>query len=266
MPGGRDRVIVLAACVLFGLAGRPLPAQERDAQRAKAAERSLAPVLEEFDGVHPNGKWEIHQYEGTFEYHVRPDALVMIDQRNANQHLTRAGFEIDPRRRYAVEARFTIHDRTVKRAPNSFCLNFQVAGPADSFESLSCWSMNVDVAPGEGAGGVMKHMGFVGGRFRQIGQRTVAWARTGVEYLLRVEVNTNKSGDFRPKMLTITVLEGDHERERFEVDYTPFPYQPDLSKPVRVGVNTHGADWTMRSFKVFAEPSTTRTSTAGRES
>ena len=75
----------------------------------------------------------------------------------------------------------------------------------------------------------------------------------GVEYLLRVEVNTDKQGQFKPKTLTVTVMEGDHERERFEVDYSPFPYQPDPGRPVRIGANTHGADWTMRNLKVYAE-------------
>ena len=115
------------------------------------------------------------------------------------------------------------------------------------------------VAP-SGSGGVMKHMGFVDGRFRQIGQRKVAWASVGVEYLLRVDVNTDKHGQFKFKTLTVTVTEGDTQRERFEVDYSPFPYQPDFSKPVRIGVNTHGADWTMRSLKVYAdkEPNPTK--------
>jgi hypothetical protein len=53
--------------------------------------------------------------------------------------------------------------------------------------------------------------------------------------------------------LTVTVTEGDRQRERFEVDYSPFPYQADPHKPVRIGVNTHGADWTMRNLKVYAE-------------
>lgn len=101
----------------------------------------------------------------------------------------------------------------------------------------------------------MKHMGFVDGRFRQIGQRKVAWATPGVEYPLRVDVNLDQSGRFQPDLLTVTVMEGDQTRERFEVDYSSFPYQPDRAKPVRVGVNTHGADWTMRDFKVYAEAS-----------
>lgn len=256
MPSLRRLATAFAVFVTFVSWGiRREPTLAAAAEPAKAPAVAMTPVLEEFDGTHPNGTWAIHQYQGTFEYHVKPDALVMVDQRNANQHVTRRGFQLDPKRPYAVEARFTIHERTASRAPNSFCLNFHVAGPDDSFESISCWSMNVDVAAKKGAGGVMKHMGFVQGRFRQIGQRRVAWATTGVEYRLRVDVNLDRNGRFQPNLLTVTVTEGDQTRERFEVDYSSFPYQPDRSKPVRVGVNTHGADWTMRDFRVYAEAS-----------
>ena len=210
-------------------------------------------VLEEFDGVHPNGKWEIHQYPGTFEYRVRPDSLVMIDQRNANQHVTRRDLLLDPKRRYAIEASFRIHDRTIERPPNSFCVNFNVAGAEDSLDSISCWSMNVDLARAQGTGGVMKYMGFLKGRFNEIGQRKVVWSRPEVEYLMRIEVNTDLQGEFQLKTLTVTVMEGEAQRERFEVDYSSFPYQPDFTKPVRIGVNSHGADWTMRNLKVYAE-------------
>lgn len=249
----RDIAAVLAVCLFWSLSAIRPAGGETALGPAKGPAEGMVLVLEEFDGTHPNGKWEIHQYQGTFEYHVRQDALVMVDQRNANQHITRRGFQLDPQRRYAIEALFTIHERTAERGPNSFCLNFHVAGPVDALDSISCWAMNVDVAPGRDAGGVMKYMGFVEGRFRQIGQRKVDWASIGVEYLLRVEVNTDGRGQFKPKTLTVTVIEGDHERERFQVDYSPFPYQPDPDKPVRIGVNTHGADWTMRSLKVYAE-------------
>ena len=66
-------------------------------------------------------------------------------------------------------------------------------------------------------------------------------------------MNTDKQGQFKPKALTVTVIEGDQERERFEVDYSPFPCQPQPGKPVRIGANTHGADWTMRNLRVYAE-------------
>ena len=256
MPRRRSltRVVIGVLFPLSVSAAMHWSAPARAAEGADAPPARKVAVLEEFDGAHPNGKWEIHQYSGTFDYQVKPDALVMVDQQNRNQHVTRRGFCVDPKRPYTIEALFTIHERTAEQAPNSFCLNFHVAGPLDSFDSISCWAINVDVAPGKDAGGVMKHMGFQRGGFRQIGERKVAWASIGVEYLLRVDVNTDKEGRFKFKTLTATVMEGDVERERFEVDYSKFPYQPDFSRPVRVGVNTHGADWTMKNLKVFAEP------------
>jgi hypothetical protein len=35
------------------------------------------------------------------------------------------------------------------------------------------------------------------------------------------------------------------------VDYTTFPYQSDRRRAVRIGANTHGTDWTMRSLRVY---------------
>ena len=238
---------------LSGFAIRPLLAQQEAAEGASRSSGKMRVVLEEFDKVHPNGKWDAHQYAGTFEYRVRPDALVMIDRENRNQHLTRRGFQLDPKRRYAIQTLFTINEPANPPTPNSFCLNFNVAGPEDSLQSLSCWSINVDVLSSDPAKGVIKHMGFVDGRFRQIGQRVLGWCRTGVEYSLRVDVNTDQNGQFKLRTVTVTVMEGELRRERFEVDYSSFPYQPDLSKPVRIGVNTHGANWTMRNLKVSAD-------------
>ncbi len=220
---------------------------------AEGAAEKLPVVLEEFDGVHANGQWQIHQYPGTFEYEVKPDELRMVDRGGMNQHLTRRGLQVDPQGRYALEALFTIQEAAGAPAPNSFCLNFHIGGPEDSLESLSCWSINVDVFPRGSAKGVMKYMGFVEGRFREIGQRLLDWCQTETEYLLRVEVNTDLAGKLKFKTLTVTVLEGDVQRERFEVDYSPFPYQPDSSEPVRIGANTHGADWSLRNLKVSAE-------------
>ncbi|MBN2477364.1 MAG: hypothetical protein JXB62_22355 [Pirellulales bacterium] len=235
-----------------------LPAQQPERRPEAQRPAPLALVLEEFDGVHPNGQWDIHQFAGTFAYRVKPDALVMIDAGGANQHLTRRGLLLDPKRPYTIEALFTILEPPDAKAPNSFCLNFQVAGPEDDLKSLSCWSINVDVAPGKTPHGVMKHMGFSDGRFREIGQRQIDWSRAQVEYLLRVEVNTDRHGRYKFNTVTVTVQEGRRQRERFEVDYAPFPYQPDFSKPVRIGANTHGADWRLRNLKVFAEPAAVR--------
>jgi hypothetical protein len=248
---------ILRALFLPGVLTTALSAAEGTGKPSGRSSGQLVMVLEEFDKEHPNGKWDIHQYPGTFEHHVKPDALIMIDQKNLNQHLTRRGLLLDPKRRYAIEALFTIDEPPTAPSPNSFCLNFNIAGPEDSLQSISCWAINVDVQPGKTPKGVMKYMGFVDGRFRQIGQRKVDWSSTRVEYSLRVDVNSDKDGRYKFKAVTVTVMEGDRQRERFEVDYSSFPYQPDFSRPVRIGVNTHGADWTLRNLKVYADRKTT---------
>jgi hypothetical protein len=237
-------VIAFAAWMPVGWLAMPLSAGEAE---------PLNLVLEEFDGAAPNGRWEIHQYPGTFEYHVRPGELVMVDKENKNQHLTRRGLTLDPTKRYALQTLFTINEPEGARPPNSFCLNFNIAGPEGSLESISCWSVNLTVQPVDGARGMMFYMGFVDGKFQNIGRRTFDWCRMGTEYSFRVDVNSDLAGRTKLKTVTVTLKEGETVRERFEIDYSPFPYQPDLTQPVRVGVNSHGADWTMRQFKVYAE-------------
>jgi len=243
---------VLALCLLAGLAVRPLCAQTKKNEAADEGSL-LTLLLQEFDGVHPNGQWDVHQYAGTFEYHVRPDKLVMIDKENRNQNLTRRGLELDPEGRYAVEALFTINEPEGARPPNSFCMNFLIGGADGELDSIDCWSVNVTVQPVDEAEGMMLYMGFVDGKFKNIGRRTLDWCKMQTEYLFRVDVNTDLAGKHKPKTIAVTVKEGDEVRERFEVDYATHPFQPDFSKPVRVGVNSHGADWTMRCFKVYAD-------------
>jgi hypothetical protein len=110
--------------------------------------------------------------------------------------------------------------------------------------------MNVDfdaVSPG----GVMKHMGFVDGGFAEIGQTRVAWAAQGTEYLLHVEVGRALDGGLDPDRVTVEVRERGVVVERFDVDYSTFPFQPDRRRPVRLGVNTHGTDWKLRSLRTY---------------
>jgi len=251
-----DLVKLAAVAVVFlaaQMAGGPNPRQ------AGAGEPPpLELVVQDFEGTAADGRWDIHRYpgdSGDFEYSVRPDALVMIDKENRNQNLTRRGLELDPNGRYAVEARFRIDEPEGAPPPNSFCVNFLVAGAEGELDSISCWSVNLTVQPVEGARGMMLYMGFIDGKFKNIGRRTVDWCKTNTEYLFRVEVNTDLAGRHKPKMVTVTIKEGESVRERFEVDYSAFPFQPDYSGPVRVGVNSHGADWTMHSFKVYADRS-----------
>jgi hypothetical protein len=96
----------------------------------------------------------------------------------------------------------------------------------------------------------MKHMGFSEGVFRQIGQTSALWQDPEAQYRLRVRVNQTQAGITRPRWVTVTVMEGGDVKARFEVDYSRFPYQPRGSS-VRLGANTHGADWTLRNLKAF---------------
>lgn len=108
-------------------------------------------VLEEFDGVHPVGRWDMHYHEGSeesFDYEVRRDPLIMIDKVNHNQHVTRRGFLLDPKSQYVVEASFVV--KRAQRAPNSFCLHFSIAGDVGAYGPISCWAVNMSVQPRQG--------------------------------------------------------------------------------------------------------------------
>jgi hypothetical protein len=97
----------------------------------------------------------------------------------------------------------------------------------------------------------MKSMGFVDGAFQQIGDHPTSCCRFDQEYRLRAEVNTAADGSYRFKTVTVSVLQGATVLDRLEVDFASFPYQPDYDQPVRVGVNTHGTDWTLRDLRVY---------------
>jgi len=223
-----------------------------DAGKGRSS-RPMHLVLEEFDGAAPNGKWDIHQYDGTFAYHLKSDRMVMIDKENKNQNLTRRSCQLDPKGRYAIEAMFTINEYPEARRPNSFCLNFLVDGPEGALETIRCWAINLTAQPTITPKGRTHFMGFIDGKFHRIGGRDYQWTRMHVEYTLRVAMNTDLQGNYKFKTITVTFRQGEAVLERFEVDYSTYPFQPDFSKPVRFGVNTHGADWTMRNLKVFAD-------------
>jgi hypothetical protein len=188
--------------------------------------------------VEPNGTWDI-QGAGSFAYQVTPTGLTMSDDGGANQHVVRRGVSVDPTRPYAVEVLFTIPS-PLGTVPNSFALNYNVAGSDDDLSAVSTWSMNVDLRTP--AGSVMKHMGFVDGGFTSLGDTITVWGEPDAEYLLRVSVDG--------KDVNVGVFKEGVELESFAVDYTAFPYQPGTD-PVRIGANTHGTDWTMRSLNVY---------------
>ena len=214
-------------------------------------------VLEEFDGVHPIGRWDVHYHEGSkegFDYEVRRDALIMVDKANHNQHVTRRGFLLDPKSQYAMEASFVV--KRAQRTPNSFCLNFSIAGDDGVYGPISCWAINVSVQPRQGRerGGVSFNMGFLEGKFRRVGDAAHQdWSKFDTEYTLRVKVNTDASGGHKLGHVRVSVWEGDKPIHRRQADYTQHPYQPDPAKPVRIGVNSHGGNWTMRNFKVYSD-------------
>jgi hypothetical protein len=200
-------------------------------------------VVVELDGVSDNGSWDPHPASASFSYEVTPDRLVMHDLSGQNQHLTRRGVSVDPTRAYVVEGLFTLEGAA--GGLDSFCFNLNVAGADGTFGPLDTWAINVDAAGGPPSG-VMKHMGFVAGAFQQLGSEPAPWAEKNVEYLLRARVD----GD----QVSVTVLEAGVVLEDFAVDYASFPYQPDLGQPVRIGANTHGTDWSLRSLRVYYLP------------
>jgi type 1 glutamine amidotransferase len=204
-------------------------------------------VLAEFDGVSVNGVWDPHQPSGTFPYEVTAESLVMHDLGGENQHLTRRATELDASRAYVIEGLFRLDGPA--GGADSFCFNLNAAGAEGDYASLDTWAMNLDAAGGP-PNGVMKHMGFVAGGFQQLGFEPAPWAEKGVEYLLRVGVNLGADGTPKPKAVTTTLLESGVLRTHFEVDYSNFPYQPLAGAAVRLGVNTHGTDWTLRSLRV----------------
>jgi type 1 glutamine amidotransferase len=215
-------------------------------------------VLDEFNGTSPNGAWDVHQYQGggAFEYAPGRDGLGMIAEGRGNQHVTRRGVLLDARRPYAVEALFQIaasRARAFVSPINSFCINFDVQGAAGSATDLShlyARAINLDLSSDAPGAGVMKWMGFVDGGFRQIGETPTRCCAFERVYRLRVEVNRTLAGALRLGAVTATLSEGRTVHERFEVDFGAFPFQPDRAQPVRVGVNTHDADWVMRDLRV----------------
>jgi type 1 glutamine amidotransferase len=213
-----------------------------------AGSEAESSVLVEFDGVAESGDWDIHQFAGSFPYSVTRERLFMTDLGGQNQHLTRRGIAVDPNRPYAVEGLFTLLGPG--QGLDSFCFNLNLGGADGDLSRIDTWSINVDALGGP-PNGTMKHMGFVNGAFSQIGEHPAPWARKDVEYLLRVEVNRGAAGDQRPKAVTATVFESGIELQRFEVDYSVHPYQPDPGRPVRIGANTHGTDWALRSLRVY---------------
>ncbi|HZR58854.1 MAG TPA: ThuA domain-containing protein [Terriglobales bacterium] len=206
-------------------------------------------IFKEFDGKSSNGVWDRQgpPQPANFKYAVKPDALEMYANTPLNQHLVREGIAIDPSRPYAIEGKFVIP--RLGDDANSFCVNLNVAGPDGDVSNVNTWALNVDLHQEGGA--VIKFMGFVDGRFTQIGQVETNWGAADTEYQFRMYVNADYDGHFQSKRVSMFVMKGDTQLEKLMVDYSSFPYQPDGAKSVRLGVNTHEADWVLRDLKVY---------------
>ena len=209
-------------------------------------------ILREFDGRHRPGSWDIHQYPGVFRYSCSRKELIMDGSQGQNQHITRRGILINPARPYAIEVEFMIDEPDDAPVPNSFCINFNIAGNDGELDSITCWAMNLDIAPtGKQPAGVMKTMGFVGGRYQQIKpSHPVNWCRMRTFYTMILHVNKNSDGLYMRNKVAVRVYEGDECKDSFETDYSPFSYQVDYSNTVRIGLNTHGANWIVKNMKV----------------
>jgi type 1 glutamine amidotransferase len=206
-------------------------------------------IFKEFDGKSPNGVWDRQgpPQPPNFKYAVKPDALEMFANTPLNQHLVREGIAIDPSRPYGIEGKFMIP--RLGDDANSFCVNLNVAGPEGDVSKVNTWSLNVDIHQEGGA--VIKFMGFVKGRFTEIGQVETSWGAAGTEYGFRIFVNADYDGRYQSKRVSMFVTKGDTQLEKLMVDYSSFPYQPDGEKSVRLGVNTHEADWVLRDLKMY---------------
>jgi acyl-CoA thioesterase-1 len=206
-------------------------------------------IFKEFDGKTANGVWERQgpPQPPDFKYAVKPGALEMYANTPLNQHLVREGVAIDPLRPYAVEGKFVIP--TLGDDANSFCVNLNVAGPDGDVSNVNTWSLNVDLHQEGGA--VIKFMGFVNGRFKEIGQVETSWGSAKTEYGFRMYVNADYDGRYQSKRVSMFVTQGQTQLEKLMVDFSSFPYQPDPTKSVRLGVNTHEADWVLRDLKAY---------------
>jgi len=210
-------------------------------------------ILSEFDGRHKPGQWDIHQHNGEFVYSAGKNGLTMDGSGGMNQHITRRGIMIDPDRSYVIELDFIIDEPDDAPGPNSFCVNFNIAGEEGGLDSLFCWSMNLDIFPaGSQHAGVMKTMGFVNGGFREIKpSRKVEWCRMRTRYRLIIQAGTWSDDRFMRNIVSVSVYEGGELKDSFTTDYSTFQYQPTTAIPVRIGLNTHGADWTVKNLKIY---------------
>ncbi len=201
-------------------------------------------IVDEFHTGNTPGAWvEQAPTPEPFPFSVTADNIAMTGG-TYNQHITRLNTAIDPNRPYTMQSTFSIN--TVGGI-QSFAMLFMQDNQLAS-EPINAWSYNLDLA----GGGKVKHMGFADGSFQAIGEHPATWAEANTDYIFRIDVNRRLDGSVSPKWVTgkITTIYGailDH----FEVDYSTHPWQPDLSGPVRIGFNSHKANWITKDLIVW---------------
>ncbi len=235
-------------------------------------------IFKEFDGKSENGDWR-KQYG--FEYLPQCDwnnwyfevnknygkmhfdgGTVNCPGAGNNQHIVRFDKTIDPSKPYTIECDFLIDSAFINDI-NSFCINFNVQKGMTKEEALNAWSINLDITDRKKGSYTIKNMGFADirnsenkteyGRFTEMlpqHQGEGALALPNINHF-KIEVNRKIDGSPALKWVAVTRSDATGNKDCFQVDYSTFPYQPDYSKPVRIGLNTHGTDWVVKNLSVY---------------
>ena len=161
----------------------------------------------------------------------------------------REGLSLDPTRPYRIELTATLTDD--HPGLNSFAIHFAAGGTDGDGAALSAHTVNLDLAPGGGQGS-MKWMGFLNGGFAQTGSTTVTGVAVNTTYTFQVDVGRDLAGSDAPGLATVTLTDTTTgiEKARFTGDWTSHPWQPPAGQPVRFGLNSHAADWTVRDLSI----------------
>lgn len=236
-------------------------------------------IFKEFDGASPNGDWRkqySHDYFpeckwDNWSFEATPThGKMYVDggysgcpEGGNNQHVVRYDKTIDQSRPYTIECDFTIAAPFVSSV-NSFCVNFNVQKGMQKDDKINCWSVNLDIHELSTGKYTIKHMGFAdlwdekNNRYKYGHFTELLPSHTGVGALVepdinhfKIEVNRRLDGSISPNWVTVSWSDKSGVRERFEEDYSQFPFQPDPAQAVRVGLNTHGTSWSVRNMVVY---------------
>ena len=236
-------------------------------------------IFSSFDGISDAGDWR-KQYgweyfpscnweRWHFDAHKNEGEMIVdggygdCPPEGNNQHVVRYDKTVDHRKPYTIECDFVIEPTFVSLV-NSFCINFNIQKGMSRDSMLNCWSLNLDIHDRTTGKYTVKEMGFAdsvwnedakqfeSGRFTEM-----LPSHTGTGALMspeinhfRVEVNRRIDGKIANKWVTFTWKDKSGIRLHFETDYGKFPYQPDERLPAKIGLNTHGTNWTVRNMIV----------------